>query len=233
LVATRNRILSSDGPLAAFGDRFVDSDWQHLEIIREDGVEMAVPSMDTVMGISPATLPGTVGLIDMYMDAGGVWALHQGRAEVIRLDPDSGITTATEKLDSSEPGPMPPAGTRMWWIPNGQFTGTLSDMTILRGVELDEPGLVLTSVRLPDGKKFIGQLTDDVVVRSTEDGSTMELLDLRTGAAVTVPAPTAPRRHGLTVVWRGTEPFLGSADDKASPMTLSFISLRPYLARLR
>ena len=85
LVATPNRTLVNGGPLVAFGDRFVAADRDHVEIVREDGVEQAVPGVDEVLrGVAGQTIPEQASLpLVLHFDRHG-FAVNDGRQPAIR-----------------------------------------------------------------------------------------------------------------------------------------------------
>lgn len=121
--------LRGDGPLAARSDRVVVADHSHLEILREDGSEIANVSIDDVVGVDNATPPGLNGVVAVWLDDNGLWAYHQGRQLAMRLDPETGL--AHSSISLADAGAPPAPDDDVWWI-----SGVFDDALTARGLVL-------------------------------------------------------------------------------------------------
>lgn len=159
--ATPIRFLLDDGPLVGFGDRIAAADYAHLEIVRENGIEVAVPSLTALVG--KATPPGTNGLQGMHFDARGLWAVHQGLALLLRIDPSTGKLIAAAPI---QPGGAraPDPGHPIWWLPFGPPLVTQTGTTSLGGADLDAEGAALVVGRAPFNLNVLGSLEDGRVL---------------------------------------------------------------------
>jgi len=113
--ATALRFLNGDGPLTTNGTRVAAADAAHIEIVDESGQQIASASIDKAVGISNATSPGTNAFLWLTYGPGGLYALHQGRAELIQLDPETARHVATHPLEAKTIyGLIAATGDRIW-----------------------------------------------------------------------------------------------------------------------
>lgn len=113
--------LNGDGPVAASGQRVAAADASKVFILDGSGQRLAETTVDEAVGVSSATLAGTNGIVGLAFSSGSrpaLYGLHQGRGELLELDPDTGHHIATQALDGAggQVGPGMAAGTGHVWI---------------------------------------------------------------------------------------------------------------------
>jgi hypothetical protein len=228
--ASANRYEANDGPLVGFGDRVAAADSAHLEIVRDDGVELGLGSIEQVVQKSPGTPPGTNGLMALHLDATGLWAYHEGYALIVRVDRTS---TSLMSVDDLGGGAAPffdgtPASLSerpMWWL------HTFSDgsgSTILVGEDLERS--VVRAVRVPGDPLQATQIDDHRVLLSGFDTSGLRGLPVEdrptgrlaadyvifdTSTGTSTPAPHLPTFGQRAAV-------VSTVDDGGTPLIVSW-----------
>jgi hypothetical protein len=228
--ASANRYEVSDGPLVGFGDRIAAADSAHLEIVREDGVELGLGSIEQVVQKSPGTPPGTNGLMALHLDASGLWAYHEGYSLIVRVDRTSTSLMSVDELgDHAAPffdgTPASVSERPMWWV------HTFSDgsgSTILVGEDLERSAA--RAVRVPGNPWDATQIDDHRVLLSGFDTSGLRelpvedrptgrlapddvIFDTATGAST--PAPHLP-------TFDKTPAVVSTVDDGGTPLIVSW-----------
>lgn len=199
------RHLLGDGPLVGHGDRIVAADWEHLEVVAEDGAVLGAPSIDAILGLSPATLPGTNGLLWLHLDANGLWAVHQGRGLLLRLDPTDGALVDSVVV-SPEAATGPPPTDDVWWFPPvGPWVEQGNGIVSLPGARLDVGTASLVAAGAPGRLNVVASLADGRALVQGPDGH--GLLDPASDDLT--PAPGPP--HDLKALVEVTgEPHIAS-----------------------
>lgn len=211
LRAEPNRVLVDGGDLQAFGDRIVAMDQDHLEIVREDGVELAVPSTGTVTGHWTGDPPSSTfgGQFLLHLDARGLWMADMVSSKLFRLDPSTGA-----RLDvASTSGPHPTQDVwdqNLWWFGSqvDSGLGPKTDEARTRfGADLDAPGarVVRSDAAGAGGWQELGPVDGHrILVRRDADGPDHDLLpefgylDVLTGKVTPVGGPPARDRRVVT-----------------------------------
>jgi hypothetical protein len=191
--ASANRYELNDGPLVGFGDRIAAADSAHLEIVREDGVELGLGSTEQVTQTSPGNPPGTNGLVSLHLDTNGLWAFDSGYSLMARVDRTTTSLLSDEILspavleslirDAAPSVPQRPT----WWIRTG---GTDARAQVLIGDDLARS--VTRVVRVPTGALLMGQLDDRRVLLALPATTRGRYVIFDTTTGTSTPAPSLP-----------------------------------------
>ncbi len=117
--ATPALFLDGDGPTTTLATRIAVAGFSEITILDEDGHRIGSATIDDAVGVTNATFPGTNAIIDLAYGPGGLYAVHQGRHELLQLDPQTGRHVATVTLADphvSEIGQLAIAGNQAWAV---------------------------------------------------------------------------------------------------------------------
>ena len=194
LHAGANRHLQGDGAgptLVGYRDRIVATDATHLEIIREDGIELAVPSTADSIGPPPASSirpVGTPAIGPLLLDADGLWAITP-EGGVAPLDATTGVVGTVHPTPTGVIPVASPDQERVWWWgPTDPGGGGR-----LLGAVLDSPDRARVgapaAVAFPAEDRYLGQVDDQHVLVADTRTRQASILDTTTGTLADPPGP--------------------------------------------
>ena len=226
--AIPNRHLVDDGPLGASRDRIVASDSTHLEIVREDGVELAIPELSSVIGLSAGGSTPVARLDALHIDEHGLWVATTNPVMVQRLDATTaapiGMANRTWPAVDRETKATHP---RWWFAPDaGSMDQPLRARLSIYGMRLDtDADAEPLALVLPPSTEMIDQIDDHrILVRSDRYG----IFDTTTGE--TAPAPGSPTAADLHVLFIDGRPYLSGSVTDGLSTTAEFTPLAPSVA---
>lgn len=221
--ATPMRYLNGDGPLAGTESRIAAADASHIEIVGEDGQQIASATIDEAAGVPDAILPGTNRILGLAFAEGvdappAIYAILQGGRELLQLDPTGRHMAAVELADTADRlGPtIATAGDRVWI---GIQPSGLIQVTVPLGDE-SEPSMIPTPVRsgqihpLDDHQLLIG------------GGGVAAVLDLGLGGVTTTPLDSGNQTQLLVVDGRAWAAQWSAPEGATTRISFTFIENR-------